>query len=52
MIEGIFKNMKDIDAFCTDLDNFKVKKRLDYFIVDELKKEAFLSNEAFLDMLT
>ena len=44
MIEGIFKNVKELHEFVEKLEEkFDVKDNRVYFVVDEIVKEKFLS---------
>ncbi|MBS3133330.1 Lrp/AsnC family transcriptional regulator [Candidatus Woesearchaeota archaeon] len=52
LIEGIFRNMRELEEFLEILQvKFKVKKQETYFIIDDLKREAFLSDPQTLDLL-
>ena len=52
LIEGIFKHIKELHDFLEKLEeNFKIEAKQVYYIVDELKREAFLSNPQLLDMI-
>jgi len=45
MIEGIFKQIKDMEDFLDELDKrFKIEDKKSFFIIEDLKKEAFMSN--------
>ena len=45
MIEGIFVHIKDLDEFFQRLeDKFKIQDKQIYYVVDELKREEFMSN--------
>lgn len=44
MLEGIFKEIKDVEVFLEKLENdFGVTEKYVYYIIDELRKEDFLS---------
>ncbi|MDP2906637.1 MAG: Lrp/AsnC family transcriptional regulator [Nanoarchaeota archaeon] len=49
LIEAIFSNMKEVEDF-TDLleEKFSIKAKQVFYIIDDLKKEEFLSNPAVL----
>ena len=52
LIEGIFRDMKEMEDFLEQLDQkFKVSAKQIYFIIDDLKKEAFLSNAKLIPLL-
>lgn len=45
MVEGIFKQIKDMEEFIDDLEKrFKIQDKKSFFIIEDLKKEAFLSD--------
>ena len=45
MIEGVFKQIKDMEDFLDDLeDRFKIVDKKSFFIIEDLKREAFMSN--------
>jgi len=45
MIEGIFKQIKDMELFMDELDNrFKITDKKAFFIIEDLKRECFLSD--------
>ncbi|MBU1975674.1 MAG: Lrp/AsnC family transcriptional regulator [Nanoarchaeota archaeon] len=44
MVEGIFKNIKEIEEFLEIIDDkFRIRSKQVYYIIDELAKERFLS---------
>lgn len=44
MIEGIFKEIKELDDFLETMeDRFKIRDKKVFFIVEDLKKEEFLT---------
>ena len=49
MVECIFKQIKDMDEFMENLENkFKIQEKKAYFIIEDIKKEAFMSNPDLL----
>ena len=44
LIEGIFVNMKDMQSFTELLERFKIEKRDEFYILDDLKKEGFMAD--------
>ncbi len=45
MIEGIFKQIKDMEDFMDVMDQkFKVKDKKLYFIIEDIKRESFMSD--------
>ncbi|HIH37645.1 TPA: Lrp/AsnC family transcriptional regulator [Candidatus Woesearchaeota archaeon] len=44
MIEGIFQQIRDVDVFTEELERrFAITDIKSYFIIDDIKKEAFLT---------
>ena len=44
-IEAIFRNIKEVEEFIELLDEkFRIKSKQVFYVIDELKKEEFLSN--------
>ena len=49
MLEGIFREIKDVENFLEKLENdYGVTDRYVYYIVDELKREDFMSSPEYL----
>lgn len=47
LIEAVFKNIKEVEDFIELLEEkFKIKAKQVFYVIDDLKKEAFLSNPA------
>lgn len=45
MIEGIFKQIKDMEDFLESLEQkFKILDKKSFFIIEDIKREAFMSN--------
>ncbi len=43
-VEGIFSNMAELQDFYNDLDSLGAKDRKEFHILDELKREEFLTD--------
>ena len=44
-VEVIFRNLKEVEAFVESLeDSFSITSKQIYYVIDELKKECFLTN--------
>lgn len=51
ILEGIFKELKDVDIFLEKLEKeFFITDKYVYYIVDEIKKEDFLSSPEYVNM--
>lgn len=49
LIEAVFANIKEVEDFTDLLDEkFSIKSKQVFYIIDDLKKEEFLSNPAVL----
>jgi len=44
MIEAFFKNVNDVHEFVEGLERFKVKNPEEYYVLEEIKKEAFMAD--------
>ena len=45
MVEGIFKQIKDMEEFIEEVEKrFKILDKKSFFIIEDLKREAFMSN--------
>jgi len=45
LIEGVFVHIKDLDEFLENLDSkFTIEEKQTYYIVNDIKKEEFMSN--------
>ncbi len=52
MIDSVFKNMRELEEFLETIqERFRTKKQETYFIIDDLKREAFLSDPQTLDLV-
>jgi DNA-binding Lrp family transcriptional regulator len=45
MIEGVFREIKEMEDFLEELEQkFKILEKTTFYIIEDLKKEAFMSN--------
>ena len=52
MIEGIFKNIKDLEDFTEMIDEkFNIVEKKSFYIVDDIKRENFLSHSNLLPIV-
>lgn len=52
LIEGIFHNVKDVEDFLDYLESkFKLEQVEVHYIVEDIKKEAFMNNKELLDVV-
>ncbi|RMF05655.1 Lrp/AsnC family transcriptional regulator [Candidatus Woesearchaeota archaeon] len=51
MVEAVFRSLKDAESFLEKLDeDFKIKSKQAYYIIDELAREKFLSEPEIADI--
>ncbi len=52
LIEGIFKNMKDLEDFMENLeDKFQIKNKQIHYIIDDIKRESFMGDPLTFDLV-
>ncbi len=52
MIDAVFRDIKEMEEFQEHMDEkFKIKNKIVYYIIDELKKEEFLSQPEMVEMM-
>jgi Lrp/AsnC family transcriptional regulator, leucine-responsive regulatory protein len=52
MIDAVFRDIKEMEEFQERMDEkFKIKNKQIYYIIDELKKEEFLSHPEMIEMM-
>ncbi len=52
MVEGIFKELKEVEVFIENLENkYGVTNSYVYYIIDEVKKEDFMSNPDYFKIV-
>ncbi len=52
MIDGVFRNMRELEEFLEILqERFKTKKQETFFVIDDIKREAFLSDPSIIDLV-
>ncbi len=45
MVEGIFRQIRDLEEFVDKVEQkFKIQEKKSYFIIEDLKRESFMSN--------
>jgi len=53
MLEALFKQIKDLEDFMEMIESkFKIDDSKTYFIIDEIKRESFLSNPDTAELLS
>ena len=51
LVEAVFRNMKDFTEFVQSLDKFPIKERKEFYILEDLKREAFLTTPTHVKLL-
>ena len=51
MVETVFKNMNEYHQFNEVLENYGIQKKHEFFILQELRREAFLNDEELIDIM-
>ena len=52
MVEAVFRDIKDMEEFLEALeDTHTIKKKEVYYIINEIKREAFMSNPLVAEMM-
>ena len=51
MVEVLFKDMKEVNEFAEKLEDFDVENKQEYYIVKDVKREAFLTNQEAIDVI-
>lgn len=44
MVEGLFYDVKELEYFLSELENYDILVSKVYYIIDDIKREAFLEN--------
>ncbi|MBA3064613.1 Lrp/AsnC family transcriptional regulator [Candidatus Woesearchaeota archaeon] len=50
-IETVFRDMKGLEEFSESLEPFKIKKKKEFFIIEDLKKEDFFTKPEHIKLL-
>ena len=52
IVEAVFKNINELENFIESLeDKFKIKSKNVYYIIDEIKREKFMTDPRVVDLL-
>ncbi len=52
LVEVVFRNINDLEGFLESLDSkFDIKQKKVHYIIDDIKREAFMSNPETIDLL-
>ncbi len=53
LLEGIFRNLKELEEFLENMEEqYPLKTKQVYYIIDDLKREEFMSDPSYLEMVT
>jgi len=50
LVEGIFRNMAEVQSFYERIEKFKIQQIQEFFIIEDVKREAFLSDPDLVKM--
>jgi len=50
-VEAVFKDMKGFEEFAESLEKFKIKKKKEFFVIEDLKKEDFFTKPEHISLL-
>jgi len=51
LVEAVFQNMRELTEFVQALERFNVKEHKEFFVLEDLKREAFLTTDTHVKML-
>jgi DNA-binding Lrp family transcriptional regulator len=51
MVEAIFRDMSEFQGFMEQSDRFKIESKQEFFILEDLKRESFLTDEIHTRLL-
>lgn len=51
LIEVLFKDMIELNNFSETLDKFEISGKHEYYVVKDVKREAFLTNDSAIDII-
>jgi DNA-binding Lrp family transcriptional regulator len=51
LVEAVFKNMREMTEFVQHLEKFHIKDHKEFFVLEDLKREAFLTTDTHVKML-
>jgi len=50
-VEAVFKDMKGLEEFSESLEKFKIKKKKEFFVIEDLKREDFFTRPEHIKLL-
>ncbi len=51
LVEAVFRNMRELTEFVQALEKYHVKEHKEFFVLEDLKREAFLTTDTHVKML-
>ena len=51
LVEGIFRGMHDLQNFMEDVERFAIEDKQELFVLEDLKREGFLSDQLHAQLL-
>jgi len=50
-VETVFRDMKGLEEFSESLEKFKIKKKKEFFVIEDLKREDFFTRPEHIKLL-
>ncbi len=51
MVETIFKDIKEFQVFADKIEVFGVSELTEHFVIDEIKRESFMSDKNYIELI-
>ena len=51
LVDAIFKDIREFHAFTDKIESFGIVDMAEHFVIDELKRENFLADTNFIELL-
>lgn len=51
LVETIFKTLEELDEFTKELDHYEIKEKKEFFIMEDIKREEFLTYKENIGIL-
>ncbi|MBL7051028.1 Lrp/AsnC family transcriptional regulator [Candidatus Woesearchaeota archaeon] len=51
LIETIFRDLKGMEKFTEQLEEFNIEKKEDFFVIEDIKRESFLSQPELIGLI-
>ena len=51
LCEAVFTNLEDFDAFMTELESYPILSKQEYFILEDIARESFMSHDSSFETM-